>query len=146
MIKKSTEEIANEMDSAATFEELQNIVEQYAIGRERFGDRLLELCAIYRTTPAMLQRRVAMSKSLFYAVINGTRKPSKETVIKIALSLGVSIEEADELLKISGHKELYVKNRDDAIILFGIRNKKSIYEINELLRSYHSEMKLLDEE
>lgn len=144
MENKSTEEIANEMNNAKSIEELNNILTKYGIGRKTFGDRLLELCANYQVKPSALQLRVAISKSQFYAAINGTREISKENILKIALELGISIEETNELLKLAKHKELYPKNEDDAIILFGINMKMSIDEIDNLLKEYKSKIRLLD--
>lgn len=145
-MRKSTEEIANEMDKAASFEEVKEIIRQNSIGRETFGDRLLELCAEYDKTPGELLKDLTISKSQFYAVLNGKRRPSRVAVIKMVLTLGVNLAEADELLKLAGYKELYPKNREDAVIRFGIEHKKNIYEINEVLKEYDSKMNLLDKE
>jgi transcriptional regulator with XRE-family HTH domain len=145
-VRKSTEEIANEMDRAASFEEVKEIIRQNSIGRETFGDRLLELCAEYDKTPGELLKDLTISKSQFYAVLNGKRRPSRVAVIKMVLTLGVNLAEADELLKLAGYKELYPKNREDAVIRFGIEHKKNIYEINEVLKEYDSKMNLLDKE
>lgn len=145
-MRKSTEEIANEMDRAASFEEVKEIIRQNSIGRETFGDRLLELCAEYDKTPGELLKDLTISKSQFYAVLNGKRRPSRVAVIKMVLTLGVNLAEADELLKLAGYKELYPKNREDAVIRFGIEHKKNIYEINEVLKEYDSKMNLLDKE
>ena len=145
-MRKSTEEIANEMDRAASFEEVKEIIRENSIGRETFGDRLLELCADYGKTPAELLKDLTISKSQFYAVLNGNRRPGRAAVIKIVLTLGVNLAEADELLKLAGHKELYPRNREDAVIRFGIEHKKNIYEINEVLKEYDSKMNLLDKE
>ena len=143
---KTTEEIANEMDAANSIEEIMEILEKYNIGRQTFGDRLLELCAQYGVKTSELQKNVAVSKSQFYAAVNGTREPSKETVLKIAITLGVTQEEINELLKLAKHKELYAKNNEDAIILFGLNKKMDIYEIDNLLKQYDSKIRLLDEE
>lgn len=134
------------MDRAATFEEVKEIIRENNIGRETFGDRLLELCADYGKTPAELLKDLTISKSQFYAVLNGNRRPGRAVVIKIVLTLGVNLAEADELLKLAGHKELYPRNREDAVIRFGIEHKKNIYEINEVLKEYGSKMNLLDKE
>ena len=105
-MRKSTEEIANEMDRASSFEEVKKIIRQNSIGRETFGDRLLELCAEYDKTPGELLKDLTISKSQFYAVLNGKRRPSRVAVIKMVLTLGVNLAEADELLKLAGYKEL----------------------------------------
>lgn len=147
-MKKSTEEIANEIDNAKSWEDVERILKENEIGRQTFGDRLLELCDAYKMKPGKLQvevLEVSVSKSQFYAAINGTRNPSAEIVIRIALVLGTTIEELNELLKLAKHKELYSKTIEGNVIAFGIKNKKSIYEIDDTLKSYNSKLRLLDE-
>lgn len=141
-MKKSTVEIENDISSMTSITELEEYIRREGIGKLNFGDRLLELCAKYGMKPGELQKSVDISKSLFYAVLSGERNPSKETVIKIALTLGASLEETNELLKLAKHKELYPKLKEDAIIIFGIRNKKDIYEIDELLEKNRADIRL----
>ena len=107
---------------------------------------MLRLCAKHEITPSLLQPQIAISKSQFYSLLNGTRNPSKESVIKIALTLGVTQKEINELLFASGFHALDPRDRDDAIILFGIENCKEVGKIDELLKEYHSKIRLLDKE
>jgi len=37
------------------------------------------------------------------------------------------------MLKVSGNKELYVRNKRDAVILFALQRKKTLMETNYLL-------------
>ena len=143
-MQKSTKEIENELSHATTFQELKEMIDKNEIEKQSFGAKLLELCEKYEVKAPELQKNVAISKSQFYAVLNGTRKPSRILIIKISLVLGIMLEEINYLLKLAGYKELYAKNKEDAIIKFGIEHKKSIYEINEVLKEYN--YNLLDEE
>ena len=127
-MSESTKEILNKIESANTWEELGDILK--GLEKVTFGDRLSQLCIKYQIKPSKLQLEVAISKTMFYDVMNGTRKPSKETVIKIALVMKITEEELNELLKLAGHKELYPKKKEDAIIIFGLKNKKDIVEID----------------
>lgn len=145
-MKKTTNEIENELKHVKTHAELKQFMEENLIGQLRFGDRFLELCKKQGVKHADLLNTVAVSKSQLYAVINGTRNPSKELVIKLALALKLTIDETNELLKLSGHKELYVKNKEDSIIMFGLKENKSICEIEELLKEYKIKFTLTDEE
>lgn len=143
---KSTVEMNNELDKISTWEEFEEVMKENQIGKKTFGDRLCELCEKYGKKTSAVLEAAAVSRSMYLAVKNDTRNPSKETVIKIAFSLGASLEELNELLKLAKLKELYSKNKDDAIILFGIKNNLDIYEIDEMLRKNNSKMRLLDKE
>lgn len=143
---KSTEQMNMELDRISTWEEFDVVMKENQIGRLTFGDRLCELCEKYNVELSKLQIRTPISKSLFYASVNGTRTPSKKNVIKIALSLGVELEELNELLKLAKHKELYPKNEEDAIIIFGLKKNIDIYEIDKMLEKHDSKLRLTDEE
>lgn len=139
---ESTNEILNQIESAKSWEELGNILE--GLEQITFGSRVSDLCVKYQTKPSKLQLGVSISKTMFYDVMNGTRTPSKETVIKIAFALRATETELNELLKLAGHKELYPKKKEDAIIIFGLKNNKGVDEIDALLKEYGSKIQLLE--
>lgn len=147
-MNKNTKELVNELEQAKNTKEFEDFIKRndVELQRESFGDAVLRLCAKYEITPSSLQPQIAISKSQFYNLLNGTRNPSKESVIKIALTLGVTQKEMNELLFASGFHALDPRDRDDAIILFGIENCKEVGKIDELLREYNSKIKLLDKE
>ncbi len=144
--QKTTIEIANEIDKATSWNELQNVLKENKIGRRTLGDFVSELCDKYEITWGRLQVNTPISKAHFYGILNGKKKASKATVLMLGLNLGVSIEELNEMLKLAGHKELYPKNIEDAIILFGLKNKYTIYEIDEELKRRGSKLTLIDKE
>jgi len=145
-MKKTTKEIENELKHVKTHSDLKQYMEDNAIGQLQFGDRFLEICKKYCIKQTDLLKLTAVSKAQLYAVINGTRNPSKELVLKLALTAGINIDETNELLKLSGHKELYVKNKADSIILYGLKEKKTIYQINEFMKEYKINFTLLDKD
>lgn len=147
-MSKNTTELINELEQAKSTKEFAEFLKcnDAEIRRESFGDNVLRLCARYEMTASSLQLQIAVSKSQFYSLLNGTRNPSKETVLKIALGLKITQSETNDLLKLSGYCPLDPKNKEDAIIIFGIENKKEVEKIDELLKEYHSKIKLLDKE
>lgn len=114
--------------------------------RESFGDCVLRLCEKYGMTASSLQPQIAISKSQFYSILNGTRHPSKESVIKIAFGLQATRKELNELLRIVGYHALEPQNKEDAIIIFGLEQKKEVGKVDELLREYKSKIRLSDKE
>lgn len=70
-----------------------------------------------------------------YQIFSGKRFPSRDTLISICIGMQLNVDETQQLLKYAGFAPLYTKNIRDSIILFGIINEYSIYEINESLYS-----------
>lgn len=69
----------------------------------------------------------------FYDVINGRKIPGRDKIIRLILTMHLSVDECQEALRISGRSALYPRIRRDAIILFAISNGYSIYQLSELL-------------
>lgn len=69
----------------------------------------------------------------FYDVINGRKIPGRDKIIRLILTMKLSVDECQEALRISGRSALYPRIRRDAIILFAISNGLSIYQLSELL-------------
>lgn len=51
----------------------------------------------------------------------------------LCFGLGLTVEETQQLLKITGYPQLYGKNERDNVILFGLTRKLSIIDINNIL-------------
>ena len=74
-----------------------------------------------------------VSYCYFYDVINGRKIPGRDKIIRLILTMHLSVDECQEALRISGRSALYPRIRRDAIILFAISNGYSIYQLSELL-------------
>ena len=71
----------------------------------------------------------------FYDVINGRKIPGRDKIIRLILTMHLSVDECQEALRISGRSALYPRIKRDAIILFAISNGYSIYQLEELLQN-----------
>ena len=145
---RSNPDFVEELRQAKTTEEFEEFLKRHdsEMKIESFGDVVLRLCDERGIAPSVVQTRIAVSKSQFYYVINGTRNPSKESVLKIAFGLKATPKEMNELLGAAGYQELNPKNKEDAILIFGMENGKEIEKIDELLREYNSKLRLKDKE
>ncbi len=74
-----------------------------------------------------------LSESYGYQLLNGKRQPSRDKIIQLAFGFPLSIVETNMLLKLAKKSQLYVKHKRDAIIIFGLNNKLSLIDLNELL-------------
>lgn len=71
--------------------------------------------------------------SYAFQIFQGFKSPSRDKLLALAVGLGVTFDECQKLLKLAGVNELYVKNRRDAIIIYGIENGLAVPELNDLL-------------
>ena len=76
-----------------------------------------------------------LDRSLTYQIFNGSRRPSRNALLSIALGMHLTLPDTQRLLKIAQRGELYPKNRRDAAILFCIFQKLSLIETELLLDS-----------
>ena len=78
-----------------------------------------------------------LDRKYIYQIFSGEKNPSRDKLIALAFGLHLSDEETQTMLKVSGNRELYVRDERDAIILFALQKKKDIWETNELLSDHN---------
>lgn len=78
-------------------------------------------------------RRLRLDRSYGYQILNGTRKPSRNQLIRLAVLLHLSLEETNRLLKIGRKEILYPRIAEDAVAILALEKKLSLEEYEELL-------------
>ena len=74
-----------------------------------------------------------LDRSYGYQLFNGTRRPTRDFLLRLALWLHLSEGEAQRLLKIAGRQPLYARSRRDAAVLYGLSHDLSAEKTQELL-------------
>ena len=74
-----------------------------------------------------------------YQIFTGSRGASRDTVLKLAFALQLTLFETGRLLRSAGVNSLYCKNRRDAIIIFCITHGYSLQKTNEELYRFKEE-------
>ena len=101
------------------------------------GQSIGELLGAYyeRTdlSKAALARKAGMSEVYLHQVFAGRRNPSRDRLICLCVGLEVSLEEAQQLLKLASYAPLYPRLKRDAIISYGIVHRMALGEINDKL-------------
>ena len=78
-------------------------------------------------------KRSGIDRVYGYQILNGTRTPSRDKLIQLSFGMQLGFRETQRLLAYNGFAQLYAKNRRDSIIIFAIKEKKSVIELNLLL-------------
>ncbi len=132
---KSTEELEHQIRSSNTPDALA--------GKEfdapSLTAHLAELLHIRRVTVQDVVVGCNLDRSYGYQLFNGTRRPTRDFLLRLALFLRLSEREVQQLLNIAGRQTLYARNRRDAAILYGLSHGMTAEQTEELLHSLHEE-------
>lgn len=92
-----------------------------------------ELLRIRRLTVQDVVVGCNLDRSYGYQLFNGTRRPTRNFLLRLALLLRLSEHETQRLLKIAGRQPLYARNRRDAAMLYALIHHLTEEEAQELL-------------
>lgn len=80
-----------------------------------------------------------LDRNYGYQLFNGTRHPTRNTLLMLALALHLPETETQRLLKIGARQPLYARNRGDAAVLYALNHDLGVEGADELLRSLGEE-------
>lgn len=80
-----------------------------------------------------LIERSQLSKPFVYQILNGTRKPCQDALVRIALALRLDVEDTQRLLKVGRNAALYPKVSRDAALLSCIKKGMDLCDTSDFL-------------
>lgn len=129
---KDTNNMQQELMSAADLDRFLSENQDNFLG----GNILVLLNTLFQKrniSKAALAKQSGMSEVYLHQVFAGHRNPSRSRLICLCFGLSATLDEAQELLKQDGFAQLFPKNRRDAIIIYGLVNNASLFEVNDKL-------------
>lgn len=78
-------------------------------------------------------RLSGLDRKYCYEIFAGTKSPSRDKVLALCFSAGLSETETMHLLKSTGYPQLYARIERDSVILFALQHKLSLTDANDLL-------------
>ena len=132
MNKKSTDDLRQELMSSPILDEF--ISENKGnFNSETVPEILSRLLSKKNISKSTLAKQSGISEVYLHQIFAGRRNPSRNRLLCLCYGLECSLEETQNLLKLCGAAQLYSSNRRDAILIFGIINSISLFEINDKL-------------
>ncbi len=98
-----------------------------------FTEYLADCCERTGMLPDHIIRRTDIDRTYGHQLFNGTRTPSRDKVLQLALGFGFGVEDTQRLLRAARKSELYPKLRRDAAIIFCLNRKKTVTETQAVL-------------
>lgn len=132
MERKSTDDLQSELMAQPNLELYIKQNEAHFCG-QTVPEILTELFRRRNVSKAELARRAGMSEVYIHQVFSGRRRPSRDRLLCICISLELTLEETQDLLKRAAYAPVYPRIRRDAIICHGIVHGTGLEEINDKL-------------
>lgn len=74
-----------------------------------------------------------LDRTYGYQLFNGTRKPSRDSLICLGMGMMISLDELQVLLKAARFAPLYAKDQRDSAIIFFVSKKKKVRDLDAFL-------------
>ena len=129
---KTTAELNHEIKNVTDIEDFLTKNKDQMIS-DRLPEYLKMLLSQKDIRRADVVRGSLLDRAYVYQIFSGEKRPSRDKLIALAFGLRLSDEETQNMLKLSGNRELYARDERDALLLFALQRKKSILEANDLL-------------
>lgn len=101
-----------------------------------FNDYLYEVLKNHNCPASKAAEESGFERSYFYHILSGKKKnPSRNIVLRIALSIHATFEETQQLLRLAATGALYPKVERDAALIYAIEKKYTMQEANQLLQN-----------
>ena len=101
-----------------------------------FTELLEQRCREKGLVPEQVILHSGLDRTYGHQIFNGTRHPSRDKVLQLALGLEAGVDGAEELLRAAGRSPLYPRFRRDAVLLYCLKEKITVLETQEILDQY----------
>lgn len=136
--------MANEKYSTNELEELLNNTEDVNKILEEISSNLIDispgnflrkLVATVEDSNGKFLDKLNISTSYFYDILNNRRIPGRDVFLQFLIVSGCNFNQIQDALKKCGYRQLYSKNRRDAVIIHTVMKSFSLAETDILLDS-----------
>lgn len=102
-----------------------------------FTDYIETLLEDKKMSKSVLIERSTLDRNYAYQILNGTKNPSQDKIIMLALALQLDLHDTNNLLTLSSNKVLYPKIKRDALIIYCLNKHYDVIKTNEMLDEFH---------
>ncbi len=137
-MQKDTSKIVEELGLCSDFKTFYDENKSYMVSSS-LSDMLSQFLETKGLKKSKVIKDAEISEVYGYQIFSGARVPERKKLICLTVAMGLDLDETQTLLKCAGYSPLYVKIPFDSIVIYGVCNKMSVVEMNELLYEYGME-------
>ncbi len=131
---KKTSELLNILNRTSEQQALQRYIENIETDHSlSFTEYFSELLEQRKLSRAELVTRSGIERTYLYQLLNGTRSPGRDHLLRLSIGAGLSLEETTRCLELLSLGILYAKNPRDAVLIYCINRNMNLDETNALL-------------
>lgn len=102
MIDKKTSELLNTLNSIDNYKSLKTYISKDLDIKElTISEYLVNLCNKKDISKSTLIANADIDRTYGYQILNGSKNPSRDNIVKLCLSLQLTLEETDRALTIA---------------------------------------------
>lgn len=98
-----------------------------------FSDYISQLADERNLKRETVIQRSGLERTFGHKLFNGSRNPSRDTVLQMAFGLGLTCDETQQLLKVAQMSALHPKVKRDAVIAYCLHNASSFLDVQDML-------------
>jgi hypothetical protein len=98
-----------------------------------FTESLEMLCQEQNMVREHVICRAGIERGFGHQLFRGSRKPSRDNVLRLAFGFGLDVDETQALLRAARRTPLYPRIKRDAAIIYGLAHHNTIIEIQTSL-------------
>ena len=131
-MKKTTEELLNELKKTTTIEEFTNTnpEEFEALSLTKTLAQLLEK---HKKARIDVIKAARFDYTYGYQIFDGKKRPKREKLLQLAFGFPLNLEDTNRMLRAGGVSGLYVRCKRDVICMYCLHKGMSLEECNSYL-------------
>ena len=131
---KTTKELLETMKTSKNYYEylVENETSLYS-GKMKPGRALKSLIAESGMKKADIIAKSTIEQHYAYQIFEDKKRPSRDKMIMLCFGLQLSLDDANDLFKVTGYPPLYAKDMRDNIIIYCLEKKQRVIDVNLLL-------------
>ncbi len=134
MIDKKTTELDDILNYIDNENELKDYLNQTLSNPIlTFVDYMEQLRISKNIKKSALIESADIHRTYAYQILNGTKHPSRDNIIKLCIGGQFSIDETNRALTLGGYNKLYAKDQRDSLITFCLNKQFNLIDTNLFL-------------
>lgn len=131
-MQKSTDELLATLKSK---QDIQSYLDenQQELFDKNLSEQLDGFLADKNLTKAAVIDRANLDRVYAYQIFSGTRIPSRDKLLQLCIGMQLSLDEVQQLLKLSGFAPLYPRDKRDSMLIFALNQRLSVIDTNCIL-------------